>query len=51
MLEVMFEIPSRSDIEEVVITRETVLERKPPIFVLRRTAGRASQSTGQAREA
>ena len=51
MLEVMFEIPSRSDIEEVVITRETVLERKPPIFVLRRTPGRSSQSTDQAREA
>ena len=51
MLEVMFEIPSRSDIEEVVITRETVLERKPPIFVLKRTPGRSSQSTSQAREA
>ncbi|HKY61309.1 MAG TPA: ATP-dependent Clp protease ATP-binding subunit ClpX [Gemmatimonadota bacterium] len=51
MLEVMFEIPSRSDIEEVVITRETVLERKPPIFVLKRTSGRSSQSTSQAREA
>jgi ATP-dependent Clp protease ATP-binding subunit ClpX len=51
MLEVMFEIPSRSDIEEVVITRETVLERKPPIFVLKRTPGRSSQSTSQVREA
>jgi ATP-dependent Clp protease ATP-binding subunit ClpX len=51
MLEVMFEIPSRSDIEEVVITRETVLERKPPIFVLKRTPGRSSQSASQVREA
>ncbi|MFN2383061.1 MAG: ATP-dependent Clp protease ATP-binding subunit ClpX [Gemmatimonadota bacterium] len=35
MLNIMFEIPSRSDIEEVVVTRETVLERQPPIYVLK----------------
>jgi len=39
MLTIMFDIPSRSDIEEVVITSETVLERKPPIYVLRRSSG------------
>ncbi|MGH7557976.1 MAG: ATP-dependent Clp protease ATP-binding subunit ClpX [Gemmatimonadota bacterium] len=51
MLEVMFDIPSRSDIEEVVITRETVLERKPPIFVLKRSTARRPESATQAREA
>ncbi|MGH7570253.1 MAG: ATP-dependent Clp protease ATP-binding subunit ClpX [Gemmatimonadota bacterium] len=53
MLEIMFDIPSRSDIEEVVITRETVLERKPPIFVLKRSTGRrpGPESATQAREA
>ena len=51
MLDVMFEIPSRSDVEEVVITRETVLERKPPIFVLKRSSGRPPESANQAREA
>ncbi len=51
MLEVMFEIPSRSDVEEVVITRETVLERKPPIFVLKRSTSRRPESATQAREA
>jgi ATP-dependent Clp protease ATP-binding subunit ClpX len=51
MLDVMFEIPSRSDVEEVVITRETVLERKPPIFVLKRSSGRPPGSATQAREA
>jgi len=36
MLDIMFEIPSRSDIDEVVVTRESVLEHKPPIYVLKR---------------
>jgi ATP-dependent Clp protease ATP-binding subunit ClpX len=36
MLDIMFEIPSRSDIDEVVVTRESVLEGKPPIYVLKR---------------
>ena len=36
MLDIMFEIPSRSDIDEVVVTREAVLEGKPPIYVLKR---------------
>ena len=35
MLDIMFEIPSRTDIEEIVVTRETVEERKPPMYVLR----------------
>jgi ATP-dependent Clp protease ATP-binding subunit ClpX len=36
MLEIMFEIPSRHDVEEIIVTRETVEERKPPLYVLRR---------------
>ncbi len=36
MLDIMFEIPSRSDIDEVVVTREAVLDGKPPIYVLKR---------------
>ena len=36
MLDIMIEIPSRSDIDEVVVTREAVLEGKPPIYVLKR---------------
>jgi ATP-dependent Clp protease ATP-binding subunit ClpX len=60
MLSIMFDIPSRSDIEEVVVTRETVIDHKPPIYVLRRATGeiRASRRTtgpegprSQAREA
>jgi ATP-dependent Clp protease ATP-binding subunit ClpX len=35
MLDIMFQIPGRRDVEEIVITRETVEDRKPPIYVLR----------------
>ena len=57
MLDIMFEIPSRSDIDEVVVTREAVLEGKPPIYVLKRREdqrrrGRVDEDLGdQAREA
>ncbi|HUP02237.1 MAG TPA: ATP-dependent Clp protease ATP-binding subunit ClpX [Gemmatimonadota bacterium] len=53
MLEIMFDIPSRADIEEVVVTRETVTERKPPIYVLKRHSDerRAGDTASQAREA
>jgi ATP-dependent Clp protease ATP-binding subunit ClpX len=59
MLDIMFEIPSRSDIDEVVVTREAVLEGKPPIYVLkrrdepRRRGARGDDNLGetQAREA
>jgi ATP-dependent Clp protease ATP-binding subunit ClpX len=53
MLDIMFEIPSRSDIEEVVVTRETIADKKPPIYVLRRHSAKpsAADSTSQAREA
>ena len=55
MLDIMFEIPSRSDVEEVVVTRESVLDRKPPIYVLKRSDASASgpvdETADQAREA
>ncbi|MEW6050894.1 MAG: ATP-dependent Clp protease ATP-binding subunit ClpX [Candidatus Zixiibacteriota bacterium] len=30
MMEIMFEVPSRPDLAEVIITRETILDNKPP---------------------
>ena len=44
MLDIMFEIPSRSDIDEVVVTREAVLEGKPPIYVMKRREGQRRRS-------
>ena len=35
MLDVMFDIPSRSDVAQCVITPETILERHPPRLVLK----------------
>jgi ATP-dependent Clp protease ATP-binding subunit ClpX len=35
MLDIMFDIPARRDVEEIVVTRETVEDRKPPMYVLR----------------
>jgi ATP-dependent Clp protease ATP-binding subunit ClpX len=35
MREVMFDVPSREDVREVVVTPETVNERIPPLLVLR----------------
>ncbi|NLN45436.1 MAG: ATP-dependent Clp protease ATP-binding subunit ClpX [Clostridiaceae bacterium] len=35
MLDVMFDIPSRSDVAQCVITRESILERHPPRLVLK----------------
>jgi ATP-dependent Clp protease ATP-binding subunit ClpX len=35
MLDMMFQIPSRRDVEEIVVTRETVEDGKPPLYVLR----------------
>jgi ATP-dependent Clp protease ATP-binding subunit ClpX len=34
MLEIMFEIPSRNDVREVVVTRECVEEKATPILIL-----------------
>ncbi|MEM7182827.1 MAG: ATP-dependent Clp protease ATP-binding subunit ClpX [Spirochaetota bacterium] len=35
MLDVMFAIPSRNDVEEVIITKEAVLNEDQPVFVLK----------------
>ena len=35
MREIMFEVPSRDDVREVVVTPECVTERIPPLLVLR----------------
>jgi ATP-dependent Clp protease ATP-binding subunit ClpX len=34
MRDVMFEIPSRDDVREVVVTPESVTDRIPPLLVL-----------------
>ncbi len=34
MLDVMFELPSREDVREVIITRETIDEGTPPLLIL-----------------
>jgi ATP-dependent Clp protease ATP-binding subunit ClpX len=36
MTDVMFDLPSRTDIREVVITRECITERRPPLIVTER---------------
>lgn len=33
MLDVMYEIPSRNDIEKVIVTKESIAEGKPPMYV------------------
>jgi ATP-dependent Clp protease ATP-binding subunit ClpX len=34
MTEIMFELPSREDVREVVITEETITEDKEPLLIL-----------------
>ncbi len=40
MLDIMFDLPTRDDIVEIVITRETVEQKTPPIFILEPEAKR-----------
>jgi ATP-dependent Clp protease ATP-binding subunit ClpX len=44
MMDIMYEIPSSKDIEKVIITKETVNEKKPPelIYNVNRRSLRAS---------
>jgi ATP-dependent Clp protease ATP-binding subunit ClpX len=37
MTDIMFELPSRDDVREVVLTRECVTEGRPPLLVTERT--------------
>ena len=33
MLDVMYEIPNRKDVKKVIIDKDVVLKKKPPIFI------------------
>jgi ATP-dependent Clp protease ATP-binding subunit ClpX len=37
MTEIMFDIPSRDDVREVIVTKECILEGRPPLLVTERT--------------
>jgi ATP-dependent Clp protease ATP-binding subunit ClpX len=50
LLEVMYEIPSRPDIEKCVVTEDTVLKKGPPTLVARGSGGRESSSTRTKKE-
>ncbi len=43
MLDIMFELPSREDVAECVITAATIKDRQPPEFVLRRLPQRRAE--------
>ena len=43
MLGIMFDLPSRSDVEECIITAGTVKEKQPPEYVPRRPPARKAQ--------
>ncbi|MEI8200365.1 MAG: ATP-dependent Clp protease ATP-binding subunit ClpX [Eubacteriales bacterium] len=45
MLDIMYEIPSRKDIEKCIITKESVVDRKPPELILGNKAKKRSRST------
>ena len=45
MLDIMYEIPSRKDIEKCIITKESVVDRKPPELVLGSKTKKRSRST------
>ncbi|BCV25720.1 MAG TPA: ATP-dependent Clp protease ATP-binding subunit ClpX [Firmicutes bacterium] len=45
MLDVMYDIPSRSDVVKVQITRDTVEKREPPVVVLQERKGRKREAS------
>ncbi len=45
MLDIMYEIPSRKDIEKCIITKESVVDRKPPELVLGNKVRKRTRST------
>jgi ATP-dependent Clp protease ATP-binding subunit ClpX len=45
MLEIMYDLPSRSDITKCVITRDVVLSKAPPVFVTADTRSRPKEET------
>ena len=42
MLELMFELPSRTDVEEVIISKEFVSEGAEPEYILKKTKSKKS---------
>ncbi|MGM9926584.1 MAG: ATP-dependent protease ATP-binding subunit ClpX [Bacillus sp. (in: firmicutes)] len=44
MLELMFDLPSRDDVQKCIITKETVLENKPPKLLLKDGSVATSES-------
>jgi ATP-dependent Clp protease ATP-binding subunit ClpX len=36
MTDIMFELPNRQDVREVVITKESITDRRPPLVVTER---------------
>lgn len=43
MLNIMFELPSRPDVSECIITPATIKDRQPPEYILRRLPSRQAQ--------
>ena len=46
LLDVMYEIPSRTDVRKCVITADTIRSQKPPLLVTRADRGRRDASLG-----
>ena len=44
LLDTMYDLPSISDVSEVIVTEKTILENKPPILVTHSDAGHAAES-------
>jgi ATP-dependent Clp protease ATP-binding subunit ClpX len=44
MRDILYEIPSRGDVREVVVTRESVEDRIPPLMVLRPGVGKKKEA-------
>ena len=35
MLDIMYELPARKDVEEIIVTKETIEDQEPPKLVLK----------------
>jgi ATP-dependent Clp protease ATP-binding subunit ClpX len=47
MLDIMYEIPSRKDIEKCIVTKESVTEKKPPELVLGNKSKKRTRSSSE----
>ncbi|MEO0004645.1 MAG: ATP-dependent Clp protease ATP-binding subunit ClpX [candidate division WOR-3 bacterium] len=43
MLDIMFELPTRENVSECIITPEVVIEKKPPVYIYERLQARRAQ--------